>query len=177
VALTFVQFDTETNYDFVQLFDGPDNTSTMIATLTGSLYYQAIFYSTQQYMYIRFTSDASVTSNGFNATYQSVTSTIPTTPTYTTTTGPGISHLSQFCLPFSRAIFTFDKDKTSILEKLCWKQYFIIASKRAKINDFLNTAVSYIRCTSRAVHIVGNLQLSLTYAVFTAPLAALHITR
>jgi CUB domain len=86
VVLTFVQFATEVNYDFVQLFDGYDNTSSVIATLTGSLY-QTLFYSTQQYMYIRFTSDGSVTSNGFNATYQSVTQSVSTTPTTTTTAG------------------------------------------------------------------------------------------
>jgi hypothetical protein len=37
-------------------------------------------------------------------------------------------------------------------------------NKKVKVGD-LYTAVSYIRCTSRAVYIVGNLQVRLTYII------------
>jgi CUB domain len=86
VALTFVQFSTESCCDSVSLYDGFDSTSFRIASLAGFLS-QTQYYSMQQYLFIRFTTDGSVTRSGFNATYQSVTPPTSTTPSYTTTTG------------------------------------------------------------------------------------------
>jgi CUB domain len=79
VALTFVQFATELNYDFVKLYDGRDCTASLIAALSGSQI-PTQFYSTQQYMFIEFISDSSVVLSGFNATYQSIMSTSTPTP-------------------------------------------------------------------------------------------------
>ena len=79
VALTFVQFATEPNYDFVKLYDGHDCTAGLIAALSG-FPNSTEFYSTQQYMFIEFISDFSVVLSGFNATYQSVMPTSTPTP-------------------------------------------------------------------------------------------------
>jgi CUB domain len=89
--MTFIQFATESRYDNVLLYDGYDDiTSSTVTTFTGETYQTPfLFYSTQQYVFIRFTSDGSVTRSGFNATYQSVTPSTSTTPTYTTTTTTG----------------------------------------------------------------------------------------
>jgi CUB domain len=82
VRLTFQpSFRTESGNDFVKLYDGYDNTAPLLASLSGSSLPVSDFYSTQQYMFITFTSDRFFSNVGFNATYASIA------PFSTTTTG------------------------------------------------------------------------------------------
>jgi hypothetical protein len=61
------------------------------------------------------------------------------------------------------------------LELYSFLDTFIAFEKKVKVSD-LYTAVSYIRCTSRTVYSVGNLQVRLTYIAYgTASKAGLHI--
>ena len=93
MALTFLDFSTEECCDSVTLYDGyDDDSSPVIALLKGTIS-QTQFYSTQQYMFIKFATDIGVTSSGFNATYQSVTPASTTTGAMTT----GIDHIMH-CL-------------------------------------------------------------------------------
>lgn len=72
MRLDFVYFNTEYTHDPVKLYDGPDISSPVMDTLSG--YYtkpRRGYTTTQQYMYVTFTSDALVTYKGFKAQYSS----------------------------------------------------------------------------------------------------------
>ena len=76
VSIQFEAFDVENFYDVVWIFDGDSSLSNAIMGIT-SLYGDVQMpltniYSSQQYMFVQFTSDFSVTDRGFNATYVSV---------------------------------------------------------------------------------------------------------
>jgi CUB domain len=73
VMLTFNDLDTESDYDYVYLYDGSSESDPMIIDYTGS--YRALlptWMTSQRYMFIRFTSDTSFASRGFDAIYTSV---------------------------------------------------------------------------------------------------------
>lgn len=106
VELTFVRFSTEGCCDYVTLYDGYNNTASQIRQLSGSVDLSPI-YSTQEYLFIRFHSDSSVASSGFNATYQSVSPPPPsssssssTTYSFSTTTGNELTlvHVHVVCI-------------------------------------------------------------------------------
>ena len=67
VVINIVDFSTESCCDSLRIYDSPDE-SVLIADLRGThtnLRYQ----STQRFMYLRFTSDASVNERGFILNY------------------------------------------------------------------------------------------------------------
>ena len=68
VILELLNFETEENYDFVRIYDGPFNYSSQIANLTGFVSSTA-FYSTGRYMRIDFSSDNIFTKPGFQFQY------------------------------------------------------------------------------------------------------------
>lgn len=74
VTITFNNFSTESCCDHVRIYDGLNYNSDTIAELSGTYVdlSDMSFSSTQQFMYIYFTSDSSVVSNGFSATFQSI---------------------------------------------------------------------------------------------------------
>lgn len=76
VTLTFDEFSTESNYDFVRLYDGCNATSASLGSLTGPLLSSRSFTTSQRCMYVTFTSDGSVTSTGFYAAYTTTGGTI-----------------------------------------------------------------------------------------------------
>ncbi|PAA94418.1 hypothetical protein BOX15_Mlig009113g1 [Macrostomum lignano] len=94
VQLSFVSFATEKNYDQVKVYDGSDSTGTLLGTFHGtsssdySYPGSTVVYSTGRYMYVTFTSDSSVTKNGFSALYQHVSSGTAAPVTTTTTASP-----------------------------------------------------------------------------------------
>ncbi|XP_025100680.1 mucin-5AC-like isoform X17 [Pomacea canaliculata] len=98
VRLTVLNFSLETWYDYLELYDGAQQSSSSLIIRTSSTPSQSVFYSSGQYMYIRFSSDGSVTYSGFRLTYeainqQSVPTSVPTSlptsgATTTSTTGP-----------------------------------------------------------------------------------------
>jgi hypothetical protein len=51
------------------LYDGIDASAPLLASLSGIALSTSNYTSTQRYMYVSFTSDSSVTSIGFNATF------------------------------------------------------------------------------------------------------------
>ena len=82
LQLNFSQLDLETTYDYLYIYDGPNITSTLLATLNGSTLPSVITAENASgQLTIRFTSDASNvgTWGGFLATITSVT--VCTTPT------------------------------------------------------------------------------------------------
>lgn len=82
LQLNFSQLDLETSYDYLYIYDGPNTSSTLLATLNGSTLPSAITAeNTSGQLTIRFTSDISNVGawGGFLATITSVT--VCTTPT------------------------------------------------------------------------------------------------
>lgn len=74
--VTFTDFSTESCCDSVYIYDGYDTKAPLIARLFGSYTTPpGGFNSTQQFIYIRFVSDDSITDRGFSVTYESMTST------------------------------------------------------------------------------------------------------
>ena len=73
IALSFGFFYTEACCDYVSIYDGNSLTSTQLVRLYGNSSTSAVYQSTQQYMYIRFTSDSSLSFQGFTANFYSTT--------------------------------------------------------------------------------------------------------
>jgi len=72
----------ETNYDFVYLYNGYSEIDDLIVRLTG-VYTSPLpgpYTTTQEYMYVRFTSDVSINNIGFEARYTSISGSTGTTP-------------------------------------------------------------------------------------------------
>ncbi|XP_025100674.1 mucin-5AC-like isoform X11 [Pomacea canaliculata] len=97
VRLTVLNFNLETCCDYLELYDGAQQSSSSHIIRTSSISSQSVFYSSGQYMYIRFYTDYSVTYSGFRLTYeainqQSVPTSVPTSgSTTTSTTGPPLA--------------------------------------------------------------------------------------
>jgi hypothetical protein len=72
VYLTYNSFDTEANYDFWQVFNGPDATAPLASKTSGQLLNVASYQTTQRYAYITFTSDASIDFPGVVASVSNV---------------------------------------------------------------------------------------------------------
>jgi hypothetical protein len=71
ISLTFTAFDTESNYDSVFVYDGPDETYPVLATWWGNTLPPVINTSSGVgAMCIRFSSDALQTEGGWSASYQ-----------------------------------------------------------------------------------------------------------
>jgi len=70
-TLTLTEFQTEQDWDFVDIYDGDTNSSPSLAHLSGSMVDQGqtVFTSSSGHMLVEFTSDESVTDGGFTATY------------------------------------------------------------------------------------------------------------
>jgi len=71
ITLRFMNFNTESNYDYLSLYDGIDQSAPLLAILSGSAPLGLSYASSQPYLYVKFTSDSSNQYNGFNATYTS----------------------------------------------------------------------------------------------------------
>eukprot|EP00824_Muranothrix_gubernata_P026012 TRINITY_DN877_c4_g1_i1.p1 TRINITY_DN877_c4_g1~~TRINITY_DN877_c4_g1_i1.p1 ORF type:complete len:1153 (+),score=215.35 TRINITY_DN877_c4_g1_i1:30-3461(+) len=70
ITVTFHEFNTERNYDFVHVFDGRNHKASLLAKLHGEPdAADRTFTSSEGHMYIIFKTDASVTREGFTATY------------------------------------------------------------------------------------------------------------
>lgn len=74
VTLDFDFFNTGSNSGIVTIYDGPDENSPVAATVFG-LYSQPPkgFTSTSEYMFVKFTSNATTYFRGFSATYRTTT--------------------------------------------------------------------------------------------------------
>ena len=68
-TLTFTSFATEGNFDFVALYDGTSDMERQLARGSGDHWSSGDVTATGQNMYVRFTSDGSVSMAGFQATY------------------------------------------------------------------------------------------------------------
>ncbi|KAM9317096.1 CUB and sushi domain-containing protein 1 [Gastrophryne carolinensis] len=71
VKISFERFQTEVNYDILEVRDGPDNASPLIGEYHGTQAPQFII-STGNYLYLLFTTDNSRSSVGFLIRYESV---------------------------------------------------------------------------------------------------------
>ena len=74
LELVFFRFETESNYDYVYVYDGGDSSSYLIGTYHGNSLPGAIR-SSYNRLYIVFTSDSSNTAAGFAASYHGKKST------------------------------------------------------------------------------------------------------
>ena len=70
-TLDFTEFETESDWDFVRVFDGADNNAPRLGELTGAFVDlpDTHFTGSGGGTFIEFTSDESVTAGGFQATY------------------------------------------------------------------------------------------------------------
>ena len=73
-SLSWASFNTESNYDFVNVYDGSSEGSPQMAQLSGS-HIPDTQDATQRYMTVVFTSDSSEESDGFEAHYGCVSET------------------------------------------------------------------------------------------------------
>ncbi|MFK5890576.1 MAG: M4 family metallopeptidase [Flavobacteriaceae bacterium] len=110
ISLTFTAFDTEPNNDVVTVYDGPDDTYPVLATWWGNTLPPTINTSSGiGAMCINFTSDTSITANGWAANYTTIADTptcssgnILSTPTGSFNDGSGTSNYgnNQMCYWF-----------------------------------------------------------------------------
>lgn len=72
VSLTIQSFDTEQCCDRLILYNGiMSSSASRIATLSGYVSTPAVYVTNQRYMFVTFTSDGSVSGDGFRATFSS----------------------------------------------------------------------------------------------------------
>lgn len=64
------RFQTELNYDFLEVHDGPNLLSPLIASLNGTQVPQFLF-SSANFLYLLFTTDNSRSNSGFKLFYES----------------------------------------------------------------------------------------------------------
>ena len=80
LELTFTAFNLEASYDYMYVYDGPNTSSTLLATLNGTTLPSSIVATNASgQLTIRFTSDISGLRAGWSATVSSIT--VCTTPT------------------------------------------------------------------------------------------------
>uniref|UniRef100_A0A8B9KNH1 CUB and Sushi multiple domains 3a n=1 Tax=Astyanax mexicanus TaxID=7994 RepID=A0A8B9KNH1_ASTMX len=72
MSYCFTRFQTELNYDFLEIHDGPNLLSPLITSLNGTQVPQFLF-SSGSYLYLLFTTDSSRSNSGFKLFYESVT--------------------------------------------------------------------------------------------------------
>ena len=84
--LHFTQFGTELNYDGILVYDGTDDTGTLLMSWSGTTMPPDVT-STAGALYLRFTSDNITTGAGFSATYSCVTPQCSGTTNITTCSG------------------------------------------------------------------------------------------
>ncbi|MBN3314648.1 CSMD3 protein, partial [Atractosteus spatula] len=72
IKITFDRFQTELNYDFLEIHDGPNLLSPLIGSYNGTQVPQFLF-SSSNHLYLLFTTDNSRSNSGFKIYYESVT--------------------------------------------------------------------------------------------------------
>ncbi|XP_073535892.1 CUB and sushi domain-containing protein 3 isoform X7 [Phyllobates terribilis] len=72
IKITFERFQTELNYDVLEVHDGPNLLSPLVGSYNGTQVPQFLF-SSLNYLYLLFTTDDSRSNNGFKIHYESVT--------------------------------------------------------------------------------------------------------
>ncbi len=88
ISLNFTIFNTEASYDFVRVYNGPDDTFPLLGTYSGSTLPSSISTTAGVgAMCVKFTSDTSNTFSGWSANYTSVVTT-PTCNGFTALTTP-----------------------------------------------------------------------------------------
>lgn len=78
ITLEFTAFQTETGFDFVEVYEGPDANGTLLGTFDGAFLPNMVVSNTGA-MYIRFYSDDNFTYSGWSANYTCDTATVPGT--------------------------------------------------------------------------------------------------
>lgn len=73
VSLNFNRFDVQNNFDFINVFDGTSNTDPLIGTYSGTTI-PTVINSTGPNMFVEFTTNNTVNSTGWEATYSSINS-------------------------------------------------------------------------------------------------------
>ncbi len=110
VILTFTEFDTESNFDFVIVYDGTDASAPILGSYSGSTLPPQVISSNSD-MYVVFVSDESVAGGGFTANYNMV---------YVGTEGLIAEYdLAVFPNPFTNQLtveFDLDESKEVIIE-------------------------------------------------------------
>ena len=79
VELNITSFSTESNYDFVTIYDGSDASAPILSgPFSGSLSNIPVIYSTTGSVYVRFTTDSGGTAAGWNINYAGRSGSPPT---------------------------------------------------------------------------------------------------
>uniref|UniRef100_A0ABM5ESZ5 CUB and sushi domain-containing protein 2 isoform X2 n=1 Tax=Pogona vitticeps TaxID=103695 RepID=A0ABM5ESZ5_9SAUR len=71
IQIQVISFVTEQNWDSLEVFDGGDNTATMLGSFSGTTV-PALLNSTSNQLYLHFSSDISVSAAGFHLEYKTV---------------------------------------------------------------------------------------------------------
>ncbi|KAE9548631.1 hypothetical protein FO519_008155 [Halicephalobus sp. NKZ332] len=72
IVFTINSFVTEGQYDYLNIYDGRDNSSSLLIQLTGSIFEGASYTTSGPYAYARFVSDTYNNEAGFSITYQTM---------------------------------------------------------------------------------------------------------
>ena len=71
IKIDFEDFETEEEYDWIELFDGDSTDATSLGKFSGRLNHQSMNTSSNQ-LFVKFISDRSVSSKGFKLNYSTV---------------------------------------------------------------------------------------------------------
>jgi Zn-dependent metalloprotease len=85
VALQFINFNTESGFDFLEIYDGPTTASPVLGTFDGTALPNggSFIYSTSGSITINFNSDQGVTASGFALNWQCIAPPIPPVAAFT----------------------------------------------------------------------------------------------
>ena len=70
LRFTFFALQREKDTDYVEVYDGPDKSYPLLGRYDGNHLPPNVITSTQDWMFVKFHSDDSITMDGFNATFQ-----------------------------------------------------------------------------------------------------------
>ena len=71
IKIEFEDFDTEEEYDWVELFDGDSTNATSLGKFSGNLNHQSIS-TTGNQLFVKFISDRTESSRGFKLSYSTL---------------------------------------------------------------------------------------------------------
>jgi Zn-dependent metalloprotease len=109
ITMNFTQFQMENCCDYLRIYDGVDNSGTLLLSANGTSIPSSVTAASGS-MYIRFTSDGSVTGSGFEANWTSV---IPTTP-------PIADFTISDTIPAFNAPVSFTNSSTGLVQSSMW---------------------------------------------------------
>jgi hypothetical protein len=151
LQLNFSSFNLEASYDYLYVYDGPNTSSTLLATLNGTSLPTAITATNASgQLTLRFTSDVSGLRAGFSATVTSIT--VCTTPT---TSGTLTSNKLETVVNDAITLTTTGNGGSTTLVEWSYNNFSTVSGSVANPTNPYNIAINvqessvYFRTTSQ----------------------------